>query len=96
MNIIEQLKAKIESMISDTNNDTSVGAIESLIISKTLHNVLSILSDIEKEEKSRRVLTLEEEFDGYNPIVVTLDKYVLEGIGIGRYDKVIINIQRNE
>ena len=94
--VIEKIRAKIESKIRDTNNDTSVGAMESLTISKTLRNVLSILSDLEKEEKSKRVRTLEEEFDGYNPIVVTLDKYVLEGIGVGRHGKVIIKIQRKE
>lgn len=49
-----------------------------------------------KSEDKKQVLTLEREFDGYNPIVVTLDKYVMEGIGVGRHGKVIIKIQRKE
>lgn len=47
-------------------------------------------------EEKKEVLTIEEEFDGYNSIEITLDKYVLESIGIYRYNKVIIQIQRKE
>ena len=61
-----------------------------------LVSILAKLSDLEKAEEPKRVRTLEKEFDGYNPIVVTLDKYVLGGIGIGRNDKAIIKIQRKE
>lgn len=49
-----------------------------------------------KSENKKQVLTLEREFDGYNSIVVTLDKHVLESIGVYRHNKVIIQIQRKE
>ena len=84
--IIEKIRAEIERLIEESDFDESAN----------LYSLLSFLSALEKEEKSRRVRTLEKEFDGYKPIVVTLDKYVLEGIGVGRHGKVIIKIQRKE
>ena len=86
--IIEKIRAEIERRIK--NPHITIHARGELL------ELLSILSDLEKEEKPKRVRTLEKEFDGYNSIVVTLDKYVLEGIGIGRHDKAIIKIQRKE
>ena len=54
-----------------------------------------LIEHIEKvPSKPKKVRTLEREFDGYNSIVITLDKYVLEGIGVHRGNKVIIKIQR--
>lgn len=95
--IIEKLKAIIRLQIKRENlNFAALGGGGQTWNIETLEWVLKRLSDLEKEEKSRRVRTLEEEFDGYNPVVVTLDKYVLEGIGVGRHGKVIIKIQRKE
>lgn len=101
MTIIEKIRAKIEQMLHSIENcpfiSGELGAREKEMGEVMAYkNILSILSDLEKEEKPKRVLTLEKEFDGYNSIVVTLDKYVLEGIGIGRHDKVIIKIQIKE
>lgn len=56
-----------------------------------------LIEYIEKvPSKPKQVRILEREFDGYNSIVVTLDKYVLEGIGVYRNNKVLIQIQREE
>lgn len=98
--IIEKIRAEIKGITEKARNTringTTQQAKEADAIIHTLDNLMLKLSDLEKEEKPKRVRTLEKEFDGYNPIVVTLDKYVLKGIGIGRHDKVIIEIQRKE
>ena len=98
--IIEKIRAEIKGITETARNTringTTQQAKEADSIIHALDNLMLKISDLEKEEKSRRVRTLEEEFDGYNPIVVTLDKYVLEGIGVGRHCKVIIKIQRKE
>ena len=97
--IIEKIRAEIKIRLSangafDEEGDSAWHYDQGL--NDAYNYILSFLSDLEKEEKPKRVRTLEEEFDGYNPIVVTLDKYVLEGIGVGRHGKVIIKIQRKE
>lgn len=99
--IIEKIRADIERRIKSwqtIGEHSPEGQGKDTCVSRVteLTDLLSFLSVLEKEEKPKRVRTLEEEFDGYNPIVVTLDKYVLEGIGIGRHGKVIIKIQRKE
>jgi len=40
--------------------------------------------------------TFEMDFDGYHSIELTLDKYVLQGIGICPHDKVIVQIRKKE
>ena len=40
--------------------------------------------------------TFETEFDGYNSIELTLDKYVLQGLGIYSHNRVIIQVRKKE
>lgn len=101
MTIIEKIRAEMERRIKSwqTRGEHSPeGQGKDTCVSRVteLTDLLSFLDTLEKEEKPKQVRTLEREFDGYNPIVVTLDKYVLEGIGIYRHDKVNIQIQRKE
>lgn len=98
--IIEKIRAEVERLKKEHQEPTfrgdeyEEGGVNGYQLA--LDKVLAKLSDLEKSEEPKRVRTLEKEFDGYNPIVVTLDKYVLGGIGIGRNDKAIIKIQRKE
>lgn len=94
--IIEKVRAEVERRKKELEKDKTIHPANQAGRIKELDLILSHLSDLEKEEKPKRVRTLEKEFDGYNSIVVTLDKYVLEGIGVHRGNKVIIKIQRKE
>lgn len=101
MSQIDLIRAEIERRKEIYENAVdfarSSGQDECASININLANLCeNLLSFLEQEEKPKRVRTLEKEFDGYNPIVVTLDKYVLEGIGVYRHNKVIIQIQGKE
>ena len=44
------LVAEIERRIKNTNNDVNIGAIESLVVSKTLYRLISFIDTLEVKE----------------------------------------------